>query len=65
MNRLMTIMAVMLTSLCASTAIAQNYYVDAENPEMLRFGDVEERKEREYKESEDTQMMLDTKTEQK
>ena len=32
---------------------------------MVRFGDVEERKEREYKESEDTQMMLDTKTEQK
>ena len=39
MKRLMTILAVMLTSLCASTAIAQNYYVDAENPEMLRFAD--------------------------
>ena len=32
---------------------------------MVRFGDVEERKEREFEEREDTQMMLDTKTEQK
>lgn len=32
-------MAASFALLCASTAAAQNYYVDAENPEMLRFAD--------------------------
>ena len=39
MNRLMTILAVMFSAFGASTAYAQHYYVDAENPEMLRFAD--------------------------
>lgn len=39
MNRLITTLAVMLSAFCASTAYAQHYYVDAENSQMLRFGD--------------------------
>lgn len=39
MNRLITSVVVLLASLSASTAYAQHYHVDAENSEMLRFGD--------------------------
>lgn len=34
-----SVLASMSALLCSLTAVAQNYYVDAENPEMLRFGD--------------------------
>lgn len=34
-----SVLAAIFALLCSLTAVAQNYYVDAENPEMLRFGD--------------------------
>ena len=34
-----SVLAAAFALLCTLTAAAQNYYVDAENPEMLRFGD--------------------------
>ena len=39
MKKPVSVLAAVFTLLSASTATAQNYYVDAENPEMLRFGD--------------------------